>query len=127
MSNVWLDVNLLLFCAKEAYANDNVSDALAVYLLLADGDPSLDGGFTGFQIARCYEKAGDLFSAKYWAGRAVEENPGIEEYVKYRNSFDNLSLEGIIDRYREGYSDQFGLSKKQRERALREGREVWPP
>jgi hypothetical protein len=42
---------------------------------MADGDPSLDGGYLGMKIAECYEALGDLYAAKYWYHRAVEENP----------------------------------------------------
>ena len=44
---------------------------------MADGDPSLDGGYLGERIAECYGALGDLAAAKYWYGRAVEENPEI--------------------------------------------------
>jgi tetratricopeptide (TPR) repeat protein len=52
-------------------------DALEVYLFMADGDPSLDAGYLGTSIAECYEAMGRLREAKYWHGRAVEENPGV--------------------------------------------------
>ncbi|KRA55788.1 hypothetical protein [Devosia sp. Root635] len=52
-------------------------DALEVYLFMADGDPSLDAGYLGMRIAECYEAMGRIREAKYWHGRAVEENPGI--------------------------------------------------
>jgi len=35
----------------------------------------LDGGYLGERIAECYEAQGDLAAAKFWHGRAVEENP----------------------------------------------------
>ena len=44
---------------------------------MADGDPSLDAGYLGTRIAGCYEAMGRLREAKYWHGRAVEENPGV--------------------------------------------------
>lgn len=52
-------------------------DALEVYLFMADGDPSLDAGYLGTSIAECYEAMGRPREAKYWHGRAVEENPGV--------------------------------------------------
>lgn len=52
-------------------------DALEVYLFMADGDPSLDAGYLGGRIAECYEALGRPREAKYWYGRAVEENPGV--------------------------------------------------
>lgn len=51
-------------------------DAMEVYLFMADGDPSLDAGYLGTRIAECYEAMGRPREAKYWHGRAVEENPG---------------------------------------------------
>ena len=44
---------------------------------MADGDPSLDGGYLGGRIAECYERLGERDAARYWYGRAVEENPAI--------------------------------------------------
>lgn len=52
-------------------------DALEVYMFMADGDPSLDAGYLGTRIAECYEAMGRVREAKYWHGRAVEENPGV--------------------------------------------------
>lgn len=52
-------------------------DALEVYVFMADGDPSLDAGYLGTRIAECYEAMGRLCEAKYWHGRAVEENRGV--------------------------------------------------
>ncbi len=43
-------------------------------MFMADGDPSLDGGYLGARIAECYEAMGRMREAKYWHGRAVEEN-----------------------------------------------------
>ena len=44
---------------------------------MADGDPSLDAGYLGTHIAECYEAMGRVCEAKYWHGRAVEENPHV--------------------------------------------------
>lgn len=52
-------------------------DALEIYLFMSDGDPSLDGGYLGTRIGECYEALGRVREAKYWHGRAVEENPGV--------------------------------------------------
>lgn len=46
---------------------------------MADGDPSLDAGYLGERLGTCYEKLGDLHAAKYWYGRAVEENPEVRQ------------------------------------------------
>lgn len=67
--------NILERIAKQFSADENVADAIKIYLFMADGDQSLDGGYLGERLGLCYEKLGDLHAAKYWYGRAVEENP----------------------------------------------------
>ena len=52
-------------------------DALRIYLYMADGDQSLDGGYLGERIGECYERLGEPDAARYWFGRAVEENPEV--------------------------------------------------
>lgn len=52
-------------------------DALRIYLFMANGDPSLDGGYLGERIAECYERLGELDAARYWFARANEENPEV--------------------------------------------------
>ena len=54
-----------------------VKDALRIYLWMADGDPSLDGGYLGGRIGESYERLGELDAARYWYARAVEENPEV--------------------------------------------------
>lgn len=71
------DFNRLEQRAKELAGSGNIADAIKIYLFMADGDPSLDGGYLGEKLGECYEKTGDLHAAKYWYGRAVEENPEI--------------------------------------------------
>jgi len=51
---------------------------------MADGDRSLDGGYLAMRIGECHEAQGELHAARYWYGRAVEENPGFPEYVAAR-------------------------------------------
>jgi tetratricopeptide (TPR) repeat protein len=58
-------------------ASGKVADAIKIYLFMADGDQSLDAGYLGERLGECYEKIGDLHAAKYWYGRAVEENPDV--------------------------------------------------
>ncbi|CVI56101.1 hypothetical protein FY140_12265 [Agrobacterium tumefaciens] len=71
------DFNWLEQRAKELTDTGNVVDAIKIYLFMADGDPSLDGGYLGEKLGECYEQSGDLHAARYWYGRAVEENPEI--------------------------------------------------
>jgi tetratricopeptide (TPR) repeat protein len=69
------DFNTLEQRARDLIEAGRERDAISIYLLMADGDPSLDGGYLGKRLAECYEAIGDLHAAKYWYGRAVEENP----------------------------------------------------
>ncbi len=121
-----LDYNLLNYCANNAFEKGDYKEALAIYLFLATGDGSLEAGWTGFWVAKCYEKLGDLHSAKYWASRAYEENPTIEQYVEYKSSLDNINIDDVVAIYRTSYEDHFGSSKDLREQAVRLGRKVWP-
>ena len=87
------DFNLLQSCANRLIMARRYDDALRIYFVMADGDSSLDGGHLGTKIGECYEGKGDFYAAKYWHGRAVEENPKVRvssaEAVK--------RLEGAID------------------------------
>lgn len=69
------DFNMLERRAQELIDAGRAQDAIGIYLFMADGDPSLDGGYLGKRLGECYEAIGDLHAAKYWYGRAVEENP----------------------------------------------------
>jgi tetratricopeptide (TPR) repeat protein len=71
------DFNVLEKKAKELMDAGRPQDAIRIYFLMADGDPSLDGGYLGGKIGQCYESMGQLYAAKYWYGRAVEENPEV--------------------------------------------------
>jgi hypothetical protein len=53
------------------------ADAIRIYLFMADGDNSLDGGWLGWRLGICYEGLGDLHASYYWHGRAIEENPEV--------------------------------------------------
>jgi tetratricopeptide (TPR) repeat protein len=73
------DFNVL---EKSAWAHveaGRYADAIKIYLFMADGDPSLDGGWLGWRLGICYEGLGDLYAASYWHGRAVEENPDVRK------------------------------------------------
>jgi tetratricopeptide (TPR) repeat protein len=69
------DFNVLEQRAKELIDAGRSSDAIRIYLFMADGDPSLDAGYLGWKLGECYERLGDLHAAKYWYGRALEEGP----------------------------------------------------
>ena len=71
------DFNKLETTASSLKDDGRYRDALRIYLWMADGDPSLDGGFLGGRIADCYERLGELDAARYWYERAIEENPAI--------------------------------------------------
>lgn len=72
-----LDFNRLEIAAKGYFESGAFQQALAVYFFMADGDPSLDGGYLAERIATCYRAQGELHAAKYWYGRALEENPEV--------------------------------------------------
>lgn|GEM_PF-862060 len=71
------DPNQLERTASSLKAEGRYRDALRIYLFMADGDPSLDGGYLGGRIVECYEWLGEREAARYWYGRAVEENPHV--------------------------------------------------
>ena len=76
------DFNVLENKAKEFMGAGRYGDAIRIYFFMADGDPSLDAGYLGEKIGQCYEKMGQLYAAKYWYGRAVEENPHVRSVSK---------------------------------------------
>ena len=64
---------------------------------MADGDPSLDAGYLGEKIAECYEALGDPYSARYWYGRAVEENPEVRiKSVAARERLSGFGIEELL-------------------------------
>lgn len=63
---------------------------------MSDGDPSLDGGYLGKRIAQ-YEALGELAAAKYWYGRAIEENPVVNsDCADTRNKLEELSIRDLL-------------------------------
>jgi tetratricopeptide (TPR) repeat protein len=71
------DFNILEKRAFDLVKEGRPQDAIRIYFQMADGDPSLDAGSLGKKIGQCYESMGQLYAAKYWYGRAVEENPEV--------------------------------------------------
>jgi len=86
------DFNVLEKRAAELMKAGRAQDAIRIYFYMADGDPSLDGGYLGRKIALCYESMGQLYAAKYWHGRAVEENP----HVEIESAEDRKRLESVV-------------------------------
>ena len=77
-----IDFNDLERGALEAAKSGDVQRAIAIYTWMADGDPSLGGGYLGERLGECYELLGQPFVAHYWYGRAVEENPEVRAKSK---------------------------------------------
>ena len=71
------DFNLLEKRASALKECGRYRDAMTIYFFMSDGDPSLDGGYLGERLGECYEALGELSAARYWYGRAVEENPDV--------------------------------------------------
>jgi len=83
--------------AKDLIASGNAADAIKIYLFMADGDQSLDAGYLGERLGECYEKIGDLHAAKYWYGRAVEENPDVRlTSVAARQRLHEVSINALL-------------------------------
>ncbi|MBP2461820.1 MULTISPECIES: hypothetical protein [unclassified Rhizobium] len=87
------DFNHLEHMAKKYIEDSKVADAIKIYLFMSDGDPSLDAGYLGERLGICYEQLGDLHAAKYWYGRAVEENPEVR--LEAAQAYERLSNVGI--------------------------------
>ncbi|MGC1779743.1 MAG: hypothetical protein WBB34_17550 [Xanthobacteraceae bacterium] len=91
------DFNVLERRAQELLHANRPGDALKIYLFMADGDQSLDAGNLGNKIAQCYERLGDSHAAKYWYGRAVEENPSVHlDSVAARKRLDRVTIDDLI-------------------------------
>ncbi len=88
------DLNSLERSAAEMVSVGRPQDAIKIYLFMADGDPSLDAGYLGEKLGQCYEMLGDLHAARYWYGRAIEENPGVRLHAEEsRKRLDHLILD----------------------------------
>lgn len=92
------DFNVLEKKAKELVEARRHSDAIKIYLFMADGDRSLDGGYLGMKLGECYETLNDLHAAKYWYGRAVEENPTRDAFSRARARLENVNIDSLISR-----------------------------
>jgi len=90
------DFNVLEQRARELVEAGHANDAARIYLFMAEGDPSLDGGYLGKKLGECYELLGDLHAAKYWYGRAVEENPAREDCVAARRRLASVTIDDLV-------------------------------
>ena len=70
-------------------------DAIAVYLTMGDGDPSLDAGYLAHRVGQCHEALGELHAAKWWYGIAVRENPGIEVYQEAHSRLEGVGFDTL--------------------------------
>jgi hypothetical protein len=91
------DFNKLEEKAKELLDAGLPHDAIKIYLFMADGDQSLDGGYLAEKIAQCYERMNDLHAAKYWYGRAIEENPEVRvKSVEARKRLEGVTIAVLL-------------------------------
>jgi tetratricopeptide (TPR) repeat protein len=91
------DFNKLEEKAKNLLESGLPREAIKIYLFMADGDRSLDGGYLGKKIAQCYEAMNDLYAAKYWYGRAIEENPEVRvDCVEARKRLESVTIDGLL-------------------------------
>ena len=91
------DFNNLERSASRLVEDGRHADALRIYYFMSDGDPSLDGGYLGKRIAQCYEALGELDAARYWYGRAIEENPVVNsDCADARNNLGELSIRDLL-------------------------------
>ncbi|MGA0596472.1 hypothetical protein [Enterovirga sp. CN4-39] len=91
-----MDPNEMQAFADRCVQTGRFETAIAMYLHMAEGDPSLDGGSLGHAIGACYEGLGDLHAARYWYGRAAEENPAIELYRRDFERMANVRAEDLL-------------------------------
>ena len=91
------DLASLETSAMELLQRGRPADALKIFYRLAEGDPSLDGGYLGWRIGQCYEALGDLNAAHYWHHRAVEVNPAVRTLsAEALRRIGDLSLEELL-------------------------------
>jgi tetratricopeptide (TPR) repeat protein len=90
------DFNILEKRAQALIDSGRANDAIKIYLFMADSDPSLYAGYLAMRIAECYEAIGDLHAAKYWYGRAIEENPIRTNCVEARRRLDTINIDDLI-------------------------------
>jgi tetratricopeptide (TPR) repeat protein len=91
------DFNKLEEKAKNSLDSGLPHEAIKIYLYMADGDQSLDGGYLAKKIAQCYEEMKDPHAAKYWYGRAIEENPEVRaDCVEARKRLESVTIDDLL-------------------------------
>ncbi len=90
------DFNFLERRAADFIVAGRSGNAMAIYLYMANGDPSLDANYLGERIGRCCELLGDLHGAIWWYGSAIEENPEVPLYVEARRRLNDVSIEHLL-------------------------------
>lgn len=91
------DFNDLEVSADRHMKGGRHRDALAIYFYMADGDPSLDAGHLAERIASCYRALNEPHAAKYWYGRALEENPEVHAICAERiKTLGDLDIEQLV-------------------------------
>lgn len=75
-------------------------EALDILYEMADGDPSIEAGLYGYLIGECYEQIGDQMAARYWYGRAEEENPKITKYAEARRRLESANIDSLVEKYK---------------------------
>jgi tetratricopeptide (TPR) repeat protein len=94
-----MDTNSLQALADRCVREGRYETAISVYLYLADGDPSLDGGSLGHALGECYERLGERYAARFWYGRAAEENPAIELYRRDYERTRAVRVEELVESF----------------------------
>lgn len=91
------DFNLMERRARDLMAAGRAADAISIYLHMAGGDHSIDGGYLGEKLGECYESLGELHAAKYWYGRAIKENPDARPFaVQARIRLASVDIESLL-------------------------------
>jgi hypothetical protein len=90
------DFNVLERAAQDLIDSGRPADAIKIYLFMGDGDQSLDAGYLGKRLGECYEAIGDLHAAKFWYGRAVEENQHLQPYIEARKRLESLNIDTLV-------------------------------
>lgn len=94
------DFNALQSAALKYFDQGDYRKAARIYIFMADGDPSLDGGYLGERLGQCYERMGELNAAKYWYRRAFEENPEVRLLSKKKLSeLSGVDVKDIVGDY----------------------------
>lgn len=92
-----MDSETLQAFANQCLSDERIGTALAVYLHMAEGDPSLDGGSLGHAaVGECYEKLGGPHAARYCYRRAAEENPDIDLYRRDFGRMASVRVEDLL-------------------------------